>query len=285
MKTIDTLVRDIYDVLDHKGGWDATVSQYLAGTLAETIDRRLTPPEEERKGSLRMSNLGQPCNRKLWYHIHEDYDGEELRAPTKLKFLYGDILEDLLISLAKAAGHEVTGEQDTMEIAGIKGHRDCVIDGVTVDVKSASSFSFKKFKDHDLRNNDPFGYISQLSSYVYAARNDPLVKDKKGGAFLVVDKQHGTLCLDYYDLTPEIDTKEVVVEHTKKEVNGPTPPPRAFSPVADGKSGNKKLPMNCSYCDHKHSCWPKLRTFLGSRGPVYLTEVKREPRMKEITDE
>jgi hypothetical protein len=43
-----------------------------------------------------------------------------------------------------------------------------VIDGVTVDVKSASKYGFEKFLKHNLREDDPFGYISQLSSYVYA---------------------------------------------------------------------------------------------------------------------
>lgn len=282
MKNISTLVEDIYDVVDGQGGWDKVVSDHLASRLSATIDRRLSPSEEEYKPSLRMSNLGTPCTRKLWYSVNQHTEAEPLRPATKLKFLYGDILEDLLLSLAEAAGHTVEGEQDQMDILGIKGHRDAVIDGVTVDVKSASSYSFQKFKDHKLREDDPFGYIEQLSSYVYAAQDDPLVKDKVQGAFLVVDKVNGSICLDVYDFTKEIWNKKDRVEDIRKSVNAEHPPERAFSPVPEGKSGNMKLPFQCSYCDHKFTCHDGVRTFIGSRGPLYLTKVVREPKMKEV---
>ena len=197
MKTIDTLVQDIYEVVETKGGWDEVINEHFKEAVGGTMMARLTPPEEERKGgTLRMSNIGQPCSRKLWYHCNNDEEGETLQPSTHLKFLFGDLLEDLLLSLAVAAGHTVEGHQDTMESAGIKGHRDAVIDGVTVDVKSASTYSFKKFKEGKLREDDAFGYIQQLSSYVYAAKDDPLVADKKHGAFLVIDKQHGHICLE-----------------------------------------------------------------------------------------
>jgi hypothetical protein len=85
---------------------------------------------------------------------------------------------------------------------------DAVIDGVTIDVKTASPYSFNKFKEGNLRNEDPFGYISQLSSYVYAARDDDVVTDKKRGAFLVINKVSGEMVLDVYDLTEELAKKE-----------------------------------------------------------------------------
>ena len=97
------------------------------------------------------------------------------------------------MSLCVAAGHKVEGAQDALTIDGLKGHRDCVIDGVTVDIKSASAYNFDKFKFSTLRTDDTYGYISQLSSYVYAAKDDPLVTDKVNGAFLVINKSTGEL--------------------------------------------------------------------------------------------
>ena len=79
---------------------------------------------------------------------------------------------------------------------------------MTIDVKSCSSYAFKKFKEGRLRDDDPFGYISQLSSYVYAGKDDPLVTNKTHGAFLAVDKQNGHICLDVYDFSEELKTKE-----------------------------------------------------------------------------
>ena len=80
------------------------------------------------------------------------------------------MIEELVLSLAKASGHKVEGEQSKLNVHGVKGHRDAVIDGMTVDVKSCSSYAYKKFKEGKLKDDDPFGYISQLSSYVYAGK-------------------------------------------------------------------------------------------------------------------
>ena len=292
MKTIDTLVQDIFSVIEGKGGWDATVSEFFKETVSSAVDVRLSPPKEEdgrSRGGLRLSNMGTPCTRKLWYTCNTDQEGgsierEPLPPHTRLKFLYGDILEALLISLAKAAGHRVEGTQTQLHVAGIKGHRDCVIDGITVDVKSASSYSFNKFRDGRLREDDPFGYVSQLSSYVYAGRSDTTVECHPTlGAFLVVDKTLGHICLDMYDFGHEIDTKEEDFEEIKRLVSMSTPPPRAYEDQEEGKSGNMKLGVSCSYCEFKQGCWPGLRTFLSSRGPVFLTKVEREPRMEEVT--
>ena len=41
----------------------------------------------------------------------------------------GDILEALLILLTDLSGHEVTEQQKEVEIDGVKGHKDCRIDG------------------------------------------------------------------------------------------------------------------------------------------------------------
>lgn len=280
-KTINTLVKDIYDVIEGNGGWDETVSKFFRESIGDVVDTRLNAQEQER-GTLRMSNLGSPCQRKLWYSVNQPDDSEPLRPNTRLKFLYGDILESLLISLAKAAGHVVTGEQDTLDIGGIKGHRDCVIDGITVDVKSASGFGFSKFEKGNLRNDDPFGYISQLSSYVFAGhKENPEGVHPTIGAFLVVDKQHGNLCLDVYEFKEELEGKEEEVEALKEMAAGEEAPPRAFAPVPDGGSGNTKLGVNCSYCSYKASCWPEMRTFLYANGPRFLVDVKRVPNVPE----
>jgi len=263
------------------------MQSYHEGALGmeSILNTRMSANRDEYKPALRLSNMGTPCTRKLWYNINEPHGGETLSASTKLKFLYGDIIEQLLISLAVAAGHKVEGLQDTLEAHGIKGHRDCVIDGITVDVKSASSYSFDKFRQGGLRDNDPFGYISQLSSYVYAGRTHEVESHPTLGAFLVMDKQHGHICLDMYDLNYEISQKEEQFEATKAAMASEEVPPRGFEDEPEGKSGNRKLGTYCGYCDRKAKCWPDLRTFLYGRGPVFLTEVQREPRetVKEVT--
>lgn len=281
-KTIDTLIPDINDVIKGKGGWDKTVNEYFMKTMEEAATRRLTPSSEPRAKTLRMSNIGTPCKRKLWYYLNLPEHEQDLPANVHLKFFYGDLIENLLLSLAKAAGHTVEGEQDEIVVDGIVGHRDAVIDGVTIDVKSASTPSFKKFEKNELRVDDPFGYIQQLTGYVYGAKDDPLVKDKTGGAFLVMDKTLGHITLDYYDLTPELHLFPSKLVATKMMATMKTEPHREFEAVPDGKSGNMKLQAACSYCDYRKECWKGLRTFIYSSGPVYLTKVANLPKVPEV---
>lgn len=282
MADINTLVKDIHGVLEGHGGWDAAVANHFNVAVDTLMDIRLNPDATTgRKGTLRMSNIGQPCARKLWYHVN-NVGGEPLPASARLKFLYGDIIEEVVLSLAEAAGHDVQGRQDRMEIDGIIGHRDGVIDGMLVDVKSASTYGFKKFKENGLRGEDPFGYMAQLACYLLASQDDPLVTNKTEAAFLVMDKQHGHLVLDKYDLTAEMADIKSKISVRKALVDDPMPPARQYRDTAFQKSGNRSLGIECSYCEFKHTCWPGVRTFMYSRGPVFLTKVVDEPRVGEI---
>ena len=226
-----------------------------------------------------MSNVGKPCERQLWYEINAKEEGESLPPEAYMKFLYGDLSELLLLYLVEASGHDVQGTQDTQEIEGIKGHRDAVIDGTVTDVKSASSYSFKKFQEGRLADDDAFGYVDQLQSYLYAGQTDNKVRDKDRAAFLVLDKVLGHICLDIHEKKDL--PYDAIYRHKKEVVNSPELPDRAFEDIPDGKSGNRKLGVNCSYCPFKSTCWPNLRTFIYSNGPAFLTEVKREPNVPE----
>ena len=155
------------------------------------IEGRLLNPTERPKGTLRMSSLGVPCERKLWYSVNLPDAGEELDGETILKFLYGDVVEMLLIHLTKLSGHKVVYEQHQVDIEGIKGHIDCIIDGMLIDVKSCSPASFNKFKSGALLIDDPFGYISQLSSYLAALQENSEVLYKDRAGFLAFDKTNG----------------------------------------------------------------------------------------------
>lgn len=280
MKEIDSLVDDIYNLFLKEGGHKPSPEnlEKLGKDIATVIASRMAPAE--RKATLRLSNLGTPCERKLWYDINTPELGEPLDAPAKIKFLFGDILELLLLFWAREAGHEVTGEQDELVHHGVVGHRDCIIDGRVVDCKSASSYSFKKFAGNELRSNDPFGYLPQLGSYLDASRDDPRVTDKKRGSFLVIDKTLGKITLDTYALSP---ITQKYVDDKREVVNSNKPPKRGFEDEPEGKSGNRKLGMNCSYCAYKSTCWPGLRGFAYSYGPQYLTWIEREPKVPEIS--
>jgi hypothetical protein len=263
-KTIDTLVDDIYHLVStgtKKPNQEALFA--FASTVMDSVRRQLWVSSSERKaGALRMSNIGKPCTRALWYDINGDDKAEPLRPDTKLKFMMGDIVEALLVYLAKESGHEVTGQQKEIEIDDIKGHIDCVIDDELVDIKSSSSFGMKKFKNGTLPDDDPFGYIDQISGYGNAL-------DKSSGTFLVFDKSSGQLVT--YTHNKLSDTK-AKIKKVKADTSMSTPPERGFDTVKDKQSGGKKLNVNCSYCSHKMTCWEDegVETKFRSGRPVFL---------------
>jgi hypothetical protein len=236
--------------------------------------------EQRQEGYLRPSNLGQPCERKLWYSVNTPEAEELLSSKVKFKFLYGDLIEALVLFLAREAGHDVKGCQDQVEVHGVKGKRDAIIDGTLVDVKSANTRAFDKFERHTLRENDPFGYIDQLGFYHEASLKE--VEDKERAAFLVVDKELGGLVLDYHE-RQERDWESLIA--AKREMLArPEPPERGFEDVPEGKSGNRRLTVPCTYCGFKTKCWPGLRTFVYANGPMFLTKVEKPPKPMEITD-
>jgi len=277
----ETLVEDIMNMVDEGvDRIDDVAIHNFVSDVEWALRRQLLKEERHDRNTVRMSNVGKP-DRQLWYEVN-GAPKEELRPATRIKFLYGDIIEALVLFLAKAAGHDVSDSQKEVELEGVKGHIDCVIDGVLVDVKSASKFSFKKFKDGTLPEDDAFGYIGQISSYKQAGQWDK-------AAFLAMNKESGELTVYEPDLIDMNKNADERIRHVKEMVEQDTPPERCFKPVADGKSGNLKLDTQCSYCAFKHHCWSHandgagIRTFIYSNGPRFLVKVEREPDVPEAT--
>lgn len=277
MKHISTLVKDIQDRLTSGQPFEeGAVKQFGESLAKKLVDRLAREPD---RPTLRLSNLGTPCERKLWYSINRPELAEPIGASARLKFLFGDILEEFLLFLARAAGHSVSREQEEVNLHGVKGHIDGFIDNELVDCKSASSFGFKKFEaGGPTRSDDPFGYLTQLDGYIHADTSGDTVGTR--GHFLAVDKQLGHIALSTHDKT---DTDyEKLVAQKREMLEKPIPPPRGYHDEPDGKSGNRKLGIACSYCAYKQSCWPGLRSFVYSRGPVFLTHVARTPDVAEL---
>lgn len=277
---IQTLIKDIYAVVGSNEGW-------FNGAIAEEFSRELNARLVENTGpkhpvsALRLSKMGEHCPCQLWHSVHTPELAERPQPHALIKFTYGHILETLVIALAKAAGHEVTGEQDELILDGVKGHRDCVIDGCTVDVKSVNSLGFQKVKA-GLVATDTFlrDYLDQLDGYTVAAHEDPLVRVKDKAYIIFIDKVLGKLHL-YEHTVREHSIRERIARY-KEIVGRSTAPDCTCGHVPDGKSGNIKLDTKASYNPYKYQCYPRLRTFLYSDGPRYLTKVTRKPDVIEV---
>ena len=284
MKKLKDIVTDIYNLFDSEIGPQRSKDQL--GKAAQKMGRNIANlclerfEEHNQESRIRLSNIGKP-RRQVWYELKNYPKSSEPSGSDYIKFLYGNILEELLLFLSYASGHTVTEPQKKVMIDGITGHKDCRIDGVTVDIKSASSFAFKKFEQGTLEEDDPFGYISQLSAYAKAEGDTE-------AAFLAIDKQNGKLALlPLHHM--EMDDVSTKIKNIKQSLEQDEPPERCYETVPFGKSGNSQLSIGCRFCSYKFDCWSDsnggagLRVFNYSNGPVYLTKVNNTPMVEEIT--
>ena len=282
-KQIETLSQDIYDIIDSGLAPQEETLDKMCNDIKDIVRERFTGYKEDKEyNHLRMSNLGRGT-RFLYYDLQVDTQ-QEISPELKMKFLIGDILEQLMIFLIKESGHEVTMEQAEVELDGIKGHPDAVVDGIPLDIKTASTYAFNdKFVKGNLLNNpnsDGFGYVGQISSYA-----ETLGVNR--GAFLAVDKQHGDWTVLLVDEMDMIDARAKIKE-VREALEADSPPDEKCFQPKEHKNGNLELNNNCFWCKHKHACHADandgtgIRTFKYSNKSVDLIHVEKEPTVPEV---
>tara|TARA_R110002020_G_scaffold215755_1_gene423045 strand:+ start:2643 stop:3497 length:855 start_codon:yes stop_codon:yes gene_type:complete len=283
MKSLNNIVEDIYrNIQPLCEGESLGLTEEDIDKFGEDMKNVLrnwsNPTARDSNFTLRMSNVGKP-SRQLWYDSNSSNDSS-VNPSTMVKFLYGHILEEVVLVLARLSGHEVSDEQKEVTVNGIKGHIDCKIDGEVVDVKTASAFAFKKFKYGGLPEDDPFGYIAQLSGYEQA-------EGSSEGGFLAINKETGELAFFAPDEFDKVDTHDRI-NYLREALQSKKPPRKCYSDVAEGTKGNMKLSRGCSYCPHKFTCHADandgngLRGFRYAKGITYFTKVVKEPNVEEV---
>ena len=99
MKNIETLVEDIYNLFNlspierDEKEVDELIDKFGDMLKVHIKEFMYSKPRE---GSLRLSAIGKP-NRQLWYDVNTKTTEESLPPSTRIKFLYGYILEELLL--------------------------------------------------------------------------------------------------------------------------------------------------------------------------------------------
>ena len=286
-KHISTLATDIKHLIANiSNGKPANMTKENMNVFLNNIKEAMlawnTPPvKTDKEGQLRMSVIGKPA-RQLWYDKHSPKDRKDEDAGLNLKFLYGHIIEHLILYLAELSGHKIEDQQKKVEIDGISGHIDSKIDGEICDVKSASSFSFKKFQSGEIVGDDPFGYHAQLSGYETA-------NGTKEGGFLVVDKSSGDICFYKPEDMAKPNVKSLI-KNLRSTLEKDTPPEKCYEFKTE-KNGNKTLATGCMFCPHKWECHSDtnngkgLRVFKYSNKNVMLADVVKQPLVEEITYE
>jgi len=285
-KEINTLVYDIYEVAytglppsEQTEESDKIIVDY-ATRMGEFMGKKVYPDERKTKDhadrTIRMSELGTPCLRQLMYKWYEPefglppytYQGDPTLG---VKFGYGNLIEEYVLTLAELAGHLVTNKQTKVEIPVggwiARGSMDAVIDNVLVDVKSSSKFGFDVHrKEGFTEKNDTFGYSYQLNGYRVAA-------GYTDAAFLMVEKETGRLnvvppiAMDPLKIRTRIGNVAGIAESYQR--TGKMPARLKTKPHSYGE----QLDIACSYCQFKHACFPDLITYVERGRPIHITNL------------
>jgi hypothetical protein len=217
--------------------------------------------------------IGEQCLRKIWYNLHPETHPAPVNAVDSLKFKYGHLIEEVTLTYAELAGHEVQHRQmklvESMESTSgdrwlVRGKIDAVIDGVLVDVKSCSRSVFQ----------DLSSYYEQVRWYAKAG-------GWKEAGILAVEKSSGRM---RYEAVPLCHggTGRIQTFHgdTLDELSATTPPDRSliFHPGSNGK-----MPDGCLWCPHKYRCWPDLVAYKYAYGPEFFVEPPMRMRVPRMT--
>ena len=245
---------------------DECVEEIKASLLKQLFTKK------ENRPTLRLSGIGK-CLRQQAYTIH-NYPKKDLTPRNKLVFLMGDIIEAVVVLLAKHSGVELIDEQKEVEFDNIKGHKDgSVLDKdkkYTFECKSMASAGFDFFKRDGM--TDDWGYVSQSNSYAAADGDDGIV-------WVGMNKNTCNLHEEIKDVDHKLTktTKENI--QRLKDCTSPDEFDRK-DPILETwyskPTGNIILPPVCSYCDYNETCWAgKVTKYLrGGKIKHYVGKIK-----------
>lgn len=233
--------------------------------------------KRKNKPGLRLSSIGK-CLRAQAYGL-QDIPKKPIGHRQKLTFLMGDIIEELVVLLAKHAEVKLTDEQKEVMFHGVPGHIDGMVDDNYVfECKSMAEIGFNNFVRSGM--DDSFGYLSQLNSYASALGSDMLwVGWNKNTCHLheevckvdkgLVERTKGNIDKLKANPNPEsyprLDCFKEETFGRKTKANG-----------MNNKTGNVLLDAPCSYCDYAEACWDgKVTKYLrGGKFKYYVGNIK-----------
>jgi hypothetical protein len=233
----------------------------FADSCKRSMERQLSQREDD--ANLRMSSCGK-CARALAYKYHgvPGY-GKELDARSLLNFLFGDIMEAAIVTVANLAGCDIryTGKNQkdiSIEIDGVTvtGHPDGIKDDVLFECKSMNDRAFKDFENEQIDES----YLAQANMYMG-------VIGLKRCCFVAVNKNVSVV----KEVIVSFDKKifDSAYMNLKKVVSSKSELPEPAYSILD--SGF--YPWQCLYCEHWKLCRPNAARVLV--GKAYrLKEIK-----------
>lgn len=232
--------------------------------------RKMYEEDPKRDFTMRMSSIGRPLCQLQMDKAQAIAMQDEWNNP--LRMFFGGVIEATAICILRASGITIEAEQVKVElpvpltkgkkdeIIKIKGTLDVIIDGKVWDIKSASSYMFaNKFSSYaNLKDNDDFGYVTQLFGYAEAVcmpAGGWIVVDKSSGLIKVVEIPDSAYEWDRnYYLQAITDNVNALVNNVKFQ--------RQYEDIDETfkkrYTGNKYLKSPCEFCKYRYTCWPGL---------------------------
>lgn len=157
------------------------------------VDKYIEGRRQKRRPYLGMSDIGDPCSRRLWLKLHGKFH-EKHSARVLRMFHTGTLIEKRIIRDLKAAKFKVYGTQrEYSDFDGmLKGHCDGIIEGLPesskphlLEIKSASDKSFKEFQKNGVEKHSLgpkyWGQINLYMGYEGLERGLFLIENKDTG--------------------------------------------------------------------------------------------------------
>ena len=235
------------------------------GEACKEAFRKQFVEERETEFRPRMSNIGKPL-----CQLQMEKKGVKADTPpynTKMRFIFGDLIEALAIAILKSSGIKIDNFQKKVKYVfgedEINGTYDVEIMDRIWDIKSASPYSFQyKFGEKGgfdaMLKDDPFGYVSQ--GYLYAGADD-----KEFGGWIAINKSTGEWSVVETPIN-DSEHKKKAIEQAKNNahaLNTNQPFKRQFEDVEEffnrKPTGNRILAKECTFCVYKKPCWENLQ--------------------------
>lgn len=244
------------EAIEVKEEWiDAAAEQFR-----QAMRKQFLQEEDRKEFRVRMSNMGRPlCQLQM-----EKAGAAKSRLPYNhiIRMAIGDAVECIMEIVIRTAGLNVTGGKSKVELpiadTVIKGEDDIEIDGKVWDTKTCSPWAFEnKWRKgvEGLKESDGFGYLGQMTGYSVG-------QGKEAGGWFVVNKSTGEVLAVPADLTKrETDAILTDIEGKIRKLQSDAPFERCFTPEEETfykkPTGNKRIPVACTFCDFMKSCWPE----------------------------
>lgn len=205
-------------------------------SLEEEIDRYHESQPSEPRHHLGCSQIGGPCQRRLWYEFHEgireSFSGRMLRL-----FRRGRMEEDLVVSDLLAAGHTVEDRQRRVDFGhGFSGSIDGILDGKAVlEIKTHNEKSFNDLLRKGVKKSKPQHWV-QMQCYMLGTGLDRAV-------YFAVNKN-----------TDEIYTERVYFDKAAAEDAVRMAHDIILGPVPGRITGDPEW-WECRFCPARGRCW------------------------------